>query len=70
MRSFLSSVLLSAVAILLVVFDLLGFEVRSSRWAGTDDGIRSVCERENITDTQTRECMIKMRLEEKRLAHR
>lgn len=64
---FLSSMLLSLMAILLVPLGLLSSEVR--RGAGSD-GIYALCERENITDTQTRECMIKMRLEEKRLAHR
>jgi hypothetical protein len=68
-RSFLSSMLLSAVAIFLLVLGLLGFEVRDSRGAGTD-GIRALCERENITDTQTRECMIKMRLEKQQMAQR
>jgi hypothetical protein len=69
MRSFLSSMLLSSIAILPAIVGLLGSEVQSSRGAGTD-GIYAFCERENITDTQTRECTIKLKLEKQRLAQR
>jgi hypothetical protein len=69
MRSFLSSTPLSFIAIFLPILGLLGSEVRSSRGAGTD-GIYALCERENITDTQTRECLIRMRLGEQQLAQR
>lgn len=67
-RSYLSSVLLLATAIFLIVF-VPPFEVQNSRGAGIE-GIRALCERENITDTQTRECIVKMKLEKQRLAQR
>ena len=67
-RSFLSSVLLLAIAIFLTVF-APSFEVQNSRGAGIE-GIRALCERENITDTQAHECIVKMKLEKQRLAQR
>jgi hypothetical protein len=61
--------LILAMAVLLVPLGLVGLEVRTSRAAATA-GIRALCERENITDTQTRECMIKMKLMEEQVAQR
>ena len=60
--------LLLAIAIFLIVF-APSFEVQNSRGAGLE-GIRAFCERENITDMQTHECIVKMKLEKQRLAQR
>jgi hypothetical protein len=60
MRNFLSSMLVSG-AVLLIALGLVSSAVGNDRAAVTG-GIRAFCERNNITDTQTHECMIKIRL--------
>jgi hypothetical protein len=68
MRNFLSSMLVSG-AVLLVALGLVSSAVGTDRAAATG-GIRALCERQNITDTQTHECMIKIRLMKQQVAQR
>ena len=72
MRSFLGSTPFPAVLILALI---LGFTAREAwRTERSDAGrIRTMCERENITDVQIHECMIRLRMQggpDKRLGQR